>query len=105
MEPDSGPPTVHQQSRRGRNADASRAKGELRLRTEKAESIFASNALEILYSTREDELEALSLFGKYADQEVSFTDCVSFVLMKSRHIGIAFTFDRHFGLAGWRRIP
>lgn len=72
---------------------------------EKAESIFASVALEILYSTREDELEALTLFGKYADQEVSFTDCVSFVLMKRHHVSTAFTFDRHFALAGWRQIP
>lgn len=72
---------------------------------EKAESIFASNALEILYSTRVNELEALTVFGKYADQEVSFTDCLSFVLMKSQRIGTAFTFDRHFELAGWRHIP
>lgn len=72
---------------------------------EKAESIFRSSAIEILYSTREDELEALTAFGKYADQEVSFTDCVSFVLMKRCHIDTAFTFDRHFGLAGWRHIP
>ncbi|SPF36017.1 Ribonuclease VapC [Candidatus Sulfopaludibacter sp. SbA4] len=72
---------------------------------EKAESIFASSALEILYSTRADELEALTVFGKYADQQVSFTDCVSFVLMKRHRIDTAFTFDRHFGLAGWRCIP
>ncbi len=72
---------------------------------EKAESIFASTVLELVYSSREDELEALSLFGKYADQAVSFTDCVSFALMRRRRIGTAFTFDRHFALAGWRVIP
>ena len=72
---------------------------------EHAESIYASTALEILYSTREDELEALRLFGKYSDQRVSFTDCVSFVLMKRWRIRTAFTFDRHFRLAGWDVIP
>ena len=71
----------------------------------RAESIFASSALEILYTTREDEIEALRLFSKYADHRISFTDCVSFVLMKRFRIATAFTFDRHFALAGWRVIP
>ena len=76
-----------------------------RFAVDKAESIFASNALEILYATREDELEALPVLRKYADQQVSFTDCVSFVLMKRYRITTAFTFDRHFRMAGWKSIP
>lgn len=71
----------------------------------RAESIFASRALEVLYATREDELEALRWFRKYADQQVSFTDCVSFALLKRRRVGTVFTFDHHFGMAGWRTIP
>jgi uncharacterized protein len=39
---------------------------------------------------------------KYSDQRVSFTDCISFVLMKRERVKIAFTFDRHFSLAGFR---
>ena len=66
----------------------------------RAENIYDSTALEILYSTREDELEAIQLFRKYADQEVSFTDCISWVLMARLGIRRAFTFDRHFLLAG-----
>src|SRR5437879_4726000 len=49
---------------------------------ERAENLYASQTLEILYSTREDELDAIRLLRKYSDQDVSFTDCVSFVLMK-----------------------
>lgn len=71
----------------------------------RAETAYASRALEILYSTREDEMEAIRLFRKYSDQRVSFTDCVSFVLMKRWRIKTAFTFDRHFRLAGWDVIP
>ena len=35
---------------------------------------MASVALNILRPLREDELEALGLFEKFADQEVSFTE-------------------------------
>ncbi len=75
-----------------------------RFAAERAENIYASDALEILYSTRDDETSAIALFGKYADQRVSFTDCVSFVLMKRYRIPAAFTFDRHFAHAGFRMI-
>ncbi len=45
--------------------------------------------------------QGLHYFEKYSDQEVSFTDCVSFALMHKRKIHQAFTFDRHFILAGF----
>lgn len=73
-----------------------------RFAAERAERIYASDAMEILYSTREDETNAIALFRKYSDQGVSFTDCVSFVLMKRLRIPTAFTFDRHFAHAGFR---
>lgn len=52
----------------------------------RARSIYASKALQILRPTADDEHQALALFEKYADQEVSFTDCISFALMKRQHI-------------------
>ena len=63
-----------------------------------------SSRIEILYSTDEDEKTALKLFRKFADQHVSFTDCVSFALMHKFGIATAFTFDRHFLHAGFRVI-
>jgi uncharacterized protein len=68
---------------------------------DRADSIYASDVLEILRSTREDELAAVRLLRKYADQQVSFTDCTSFVLMESRQISSVFTFDLHFERAGF----
>ena len=72
---------------------------------QRAKNIYASLALTICRPDREDEINALQLFGKYADQQVSFTDCISFVLMKRERIHRAFSFDRHFEFAGFHLIP
>lgn len=72
---------------------------------QRAKNIYASQALTICRPDREDEINALQLFGKYADQRVSFTDCISFVLMKREKINRAFSFDRHFEFAGFHVIP
>lgn len=72
---------------------------------ERARNIFDSRALEILRPQHKEEREAVELFAKYADQKVSFTDCISFVLMRSRKIMETFSFDKHFELVGfhlWR---
>ena len=47
---------------------------------------------------------AIGIFRKYANQNVSFTDCISFVLMRRQGIKRAFTFGRHFAHAGFRAI-
>lgn len=68
-------------------------------------NIYASHRFQIWRPDEEDELHALELFARYSDQGVSFTDCVSFALMTTRHVQHVFTFDRHFDLAGFRRMP
>jgi predicted nucleic acid-binding protein len=70
---------------------------------EKARIIYESNALKILRPDSQTELAALDLFEKFADQEISFTDCTSFVLMRSTGIRQAFSFDAHFERAGFRK--
>ena len=72
---------------------------------DRLENIFASKTIEVLYGTRTDEIEALRWFRKFSDQKVSFTDCVSFVLMKRLGISAAFTFDEDFVRAGFRAVP
>ena len=66
--------------------------------------IYASATYEIVASTREDEIEALAWMRKFTDQNIGFTDCVSFAIMRRRKIRTAFTFDRHFRLAGFQVI-
>ena len=72
---------------------------------ERARVIYGSPALTILRPGQEDELEALDLFEKFADQQVSYTDCISFVLMRRERIKRAFTFDGHFRMAGFEQWP
>ncbi len=72
---------------------------------ERARNLFESASLSILRPDENDELAALGLFQKYADQSVSFTDCISFVLMEQQNIKCVFSFDRHFRIAGFDVEP
>lgn len=67
--------------------------------------LLGSSAITLLRPTPEQELLALHQFEKWADQRVSFTDCVSFVLMRAHRLHRVFTFDRHFQLAGFTVVP
>jgi predicted nucleic acid-binding protein len=71
----------------------------------RAEAICASRVLTILRPDASDESAAVDLFRKFADQKVSFTDCVSFALMRRHKLKKAFTFDRHFADAGFEIWP
>lgn len=72
---------------------------------QRAKNIYMSMRLTILRPDGTDELDAVGIFEKYADQEISFTDCISFILMKKHRINNIFTFDRHFEYAGFVRFP
>ena len=71
---------------------------------EKAKLIYASSNFEIMRPTDKDEHNALQWFDKFADQEVSFTDCVSFALMRKARLQGAFSFDQHFERAGFKLL-
>jgi len=68
-----------------------------------ARTILDSPAFSIRWSDAGIAGAALVLFGKFADQSVSWVDCESFALMRSARITRAFTFDRHFEDAGFHR--
>ena len=40
---------------------------------------------------------------QYSDQQISFTDALSFAMMRRLRMTEAFTFDRHFVIAGFSR--
>lgn len=58
-------------------------------------------ALRIVRIAEEEETVALTLLEKFADQPIGFVDCLSFALMRREAVRSAFTFDRHFEMAGF----
>jgi uncharacterized protein len=72
---------------------------------QRARNIYASEWLTILRPNKNDELKAIDLFEKYSDHRLSFTDCISCVLMQSKKIKRVFTFDHHFQILGFQIYP
>jgi uncharacterized protein len=49
--------------------------------------------------------EGWQYFQVHQDKDYSFTDCISFVVMKRSRIESAFAFDQHFVQAGFQKLP
>lgn len=69
------------------------------------ERIKASPRIFKIYSNEDIETEAEGILAKYHDQDFSYTDAVSFVIMKRQKIRKAFCFDKHFMTAGFTTTP
>ncbi len=67
--------------------------------------IRESRILRVMSVSRDTEEKALDMFEQYDDKTFSFTDCVTFVMMKELGIQEAFAFDEHFTQMGFRRVP
>ncbi|HYA11447.1 MAG TPA: PIN domain-containing protein [Thermodesulfovibrionales bacterium] len=76
-----------------------------RAATDFLKSVRNSPRIMTVYSTAEIEADAEVILIKYADQDFSYTDAVSFAIMKRQKIRKAFCFDRHFLTAGFEKIP
>lgn len=70
-----------------------------------ANTIVSSRATKLLFVGEDLFNQALSMFIGHRDQEWSFTDCASFVLMKQLNLTTAFAFDPHFKQAGFQTLP
>ena len=66
--------------------------------------LYRSPSIDIAASRRDDEIQAIVQMRKFADQDIGFTDCVSFAIMRRYKICTAFCFDRHFRLVGFHVI-
>ena len=67
--------------------------------------VRASPRIAKVWSSENIEIEAEQVLAKFSDQAFSYTDAVSFVIMKKRDIKKAFGFDRHFAAAGFMNLP
>jgi len=69
------------------------------------ERIKGSPRISKIYSNENIETEAEGILARYMDQDFSYADAVSFVIMKRQKIRKAFCFDNHFVTAGFTNIP
>jgi len=69
------------------------------------QSISASPRIVKIYSDPTLEYLAEEILMQYQDQAFSYTDAVSFAVMKQYRITQAFSFDQHFVTAGFSLIP
>lgn len=66
----------------------------------------AADHLEEVHADPDLQAAALSdWIRRFGDQPFTLTDAVSFATMASRRIPVAFTFDRHFAVAGFETVP
>lgn len=65
-------------------------------------SIRSDPDIEVVPLSDELFAQGLKLYSERPDQEWSLTDCVSFVIMRTRGIADALTTDEHFQQAGFR---
>jgi len=69
------------------------------------ESIATSPRIIKIYSDNILEETAEDILKTYHDQDFSYTDAISFAVMKQSEIAEAFSFDKHFVTAGFILIP
>lgn len=65
--------------------------------------IEAARNLSVDFATPEHHRAAREWLVRLADQPITYTDAVSFAVMKARRCRAALTFDRHFEIAGFER--
>jgi predicted nucleic acid-binding protein len=68
-------------------------------------SLRGSPRLQKVWSEAGLESQAEEILERHSDQDFSFADAVSFVVMQERGIGQAFTFDNHFAILGFKMLP
>jgi len=68
------------------------------------ESVFSSAVCAVDWTDPEQFRTACDFFVKHEDHPWSFTDCLSFVVMKRRRVREALTKDAHFREAGFQPL-
>ena len=72
----------------------------------KLDVLVREEILVIIWVSEDIADEAWAVFEQFnVDKQWSFTDCVSYVVMKQREMVEAFAFDHHFAQMGFARLP
>lgn len=67
--------------------------------------IEEATCVKCVWSDRKLEALARDILRRYDDQDFSYTDAVSFALMRQRELAEAFAFDQHFSMMGFIQLP
>ena len=81
-----------------------KARGHARLLHAFFDTVFASRACRLEWTDAERFTDARSFFLKHLDHEWSFTDCLSFRVMKQHKLRQSLTKDHHFEEAGFTAL-
>ena len=72
----------------------------------KLDTLVQEGVVAVVWITEAIAQDAWQVFEQFnVDKKWSFTDCVSYVVMKQRNITEAFTFDHHFQQMGFTKLP
>lgn len=72
----------------------------------KLDILVEMGILDVVWVSKEIEVEAWTIFERFnKDKQWSFTDCVSYAVMKRYGITEVFAFDHHFDQMGFTRRP
>jgi predicted nucleic acid-binding protein len=72
---------------------------------EVGDRLLSSSSVQLVHVDEDLFNQAWQYFQDHQDKRYSFTDCVSFVVMKNLEIETAFAFDKHFVQARFKRVP
>jgi len=65
----------------------------------------ASDEVRVVHPSADLHAAAVGFLDRLADQPITYTDAVSFAMMKQARCKVALTFDRHFRMAGFDTKP
>ncbi len=68
------------------------------------QSIYRTSVAKILACELKDLTNALDYFRRHDLHKLSAVDATSFAIMKRARIRVAYTFDHHFGVVGFRFV-
>ena len=69
-----------------------------------ARHVLSSRIIRVVRTDENVEQAALNVYERFNDPRLSFTDCLSFAVMRGLGISTAFAFDRHFEQAGFEQL-
>ena len=76
-----------------------------RVAVEVGNTLLDAKVVDLVRVTPDDERAAWDLFSARSDQEYSFTDCSSFVLMRRLGLDTAIVVDADFAAEGFITLP